>query len=1024
MTLPELAISRHITTLMILVSLAVLGSVALTRVPLAFLPDMEEPELFVRLPWPSASPEQVEHMVVRPVEDVLGSVKGLTKMWSECDEDGGLIRLEFDWSVNMHLVRAEVWEKIDRVRRELPEDLEDITVDTSWHSQETDDPILEVRISAQADLSESYDLLDRRLVRPFRRLPGVAQVRLDGINPREVRINLRTADLELHRMDVREVSRILRASNFNQSLGRITDGGTRYTLRTLGSFREIGEIGDLMLRADGLRLSDVADVVYQEPPLEYGRRLDGRVAVGLTVSAESKANVVEVCDMLAARLGEMASDPELEGLAFFVRFSEGEEIKKTLRELLYSGVFGAVLASVLLLAFLRRLSATLVVVLCIPFSLIVTCGAIWAQGKSINTMTLLGLIVGVGMLVDNAVVVIENIFRHQEEGSDPKTASRRGAGEVSMAVIAATLTSVIVFLPIIFNKPSEMNIQFREIGVTVCITLLASLFISQTLVPLATSWLIRSRPRPRGRWLSWLEERYAGMLRGSLKRRWLTPAIGIAIAASAVYPFLNVDINFSREENELYVTIGYEFSEDTTLAKKEEFVTRVEQNIEPHREEIFCRMIYSYWRDHFAMTRIYLREGEASEENLARARTRLQEILPETPGVRLRVQEQHRGWREDRGKRVVFRIVGEDADVLADLAEEARKQIDGIPGLVRSFARNREPREELHVEFERDLAARYNVTGQQMADTIGLTFRGRRLQRFRAGDEEREMRLTLDERETESVAQLHNLPLWTVEGGKVPLAAVAELSEVVGAERIERDDRLKSVSVGAEYESGTRDDYIDPVREAMDAMTFPYGYSWSFGSWQEEQEEKSREYLVSLILALLLVFAVMASLFESVQQAVALMIALPFALAGAIWTLYLTGTDFDQPAAVGVLLLLGIVVNNGIVMIEHINTYRRSGVARLEALVRGGRERLRPILMTALTTLIGLVPVIITRPSLGRISYYSMALVIAGGLLVSSFLTTILLPTTTTLVEDFVSWAGGHRRQGSPGGPPPDRLSV
>jgi HAE1 family hydrophobic/amphiphilic exporter-1 len=281
-----------------------------------------------------------------------------------------------------------------------------------------------------------------------------------------------------------------------------------------------------------------------------------------------------------------------------------------------------------------------------------------------------------------------------------------------------------------------------------------------------------------------------------------------------------------------------------------------------------------------------------------------------------------------------------------------------------------------------------------------LTYRGRRLQRFRTADGEREMRLTLDEKETDTQDQLANLPIWTADGEKVPLASLADFEEHPAPERIQRDERMTSVWVGARYEEGNRDDYVPLVTAAMNRMQLPYGYSWTFGRWEHQRQERSQEFLVNLLLALLLVFAVMAALFESVRQAIALMIALPFALAGAVWALYITGTDFDSPGAVGLLLLIGIVVNNGIVMIEHINQYRRQGMPRYDAMVKGGRERLRPILMTAITTLISLVPMAIQRPSLGDVYYYSMAIVIMGGLLVSTFLTSILLPTNTTLVED------------------------
>jgi HAE1 family hydrophobic/amphiphilic exporter-1 len=1012
MSLPELAIRRHVTTLMILVSLVVLGTVAMFRLPLAFLPEIEEPELFVVLPWDNASPEQVERMVVRPVEDALGSVKGVTSMWSRCGTDGGRIRLGFDWGYDLQIARVDIWEKIDRIRRDLPEDLGDIQVSNGWGGRDADQPVLEGRLSSDLDLSESYDLLERRIVKPLERVAGVASVNLDGVNPREVRVDLSAAALERHSIDIRTVQQALRGSNLEQSLGHLRDGDTRFTLRTVAGFGSVDEIRNLPLREDGLRLRDVATVVYEEPPLEYGRHLDGNFAVGLEVSAEANANVVEVGQELEARIAAMNEDPELQGVNFLVWFSQSREILGTLRDLAFTGIFGALLAAVVLYLFLRRVSTTIVSVLSIPFSLIVACGFIWARGGTMNTLTLLGLIVGIGMLVDNAVVVIENIFRHREEGKDQKTAARLGASEVSTAVTAATLTSVIVFLPIIFNKPTEMNLFLKELGITICITLLASLFVSQTMIPMATSWFIKSKPRGRGRLMMKIEAIYGAVIGWLLAvgrdvsrtrlnlRRTGAIVVGLLIVASIAIPFSQIEMNFDTNETELFVTIGYQFSESLSLERKQEMVTLVENHLDQFRDEMGLRSIYSWWSERWTMTRLYLPEGDASPENIEKVRRIAGENLPEIAGVKLEVQGSRQHWRQDRGKRVAFQVVGEDSEVLASLAEEIKERLEDVPGLVRPFAGMEEAQSELHVEPNRDLAMRYGVTPQQISQVVGLTYRGNRLPRYRTPEGEREMRMTLDEREEETLDQLANLPLWADDEGKIPLASVAEFEIEPGIRQIQRDDRLTSIWVGAEYEDGKREDYMPAVGQILAGIEFPYGYSWQWGRWQDRAQEKMAEFFTNLALALLLIFAVMASLFESVRQAIALMIALPFALAGAAWTLWITGTDFDTPAAIGILLLIGVVVNNGIVMIEHINTYRRQGIERSEAILRGGRERVRPILMTALTTLIGLMPIVIQKPSLGGVYYYSMALVIMGGLLLSTILTSVLLPVIVTVVED------------------------
>ncbi len=1015
MNLPELAIKRPITALMVIVSLVVLGLVAMVRLPLGFLPEVNRPFLFVRVPYPNATPEQVERMVVQPLEDALGSVKGLQNMWSSCDRDDGVVRLEFNWSRNMSLARVEVQEKVDRIRDQLPDDVGDITIGSDWDSREADVPVLEGRLSSNRDLSESYDLLDRKIVKPLERIPGVATVRLDGVNPKEVRVNLRVADLEAHHMDVREVSNLLRSANFDQSLGKVTEPHEQYAVRTVGTFTSLDQIRNLPLRADGLRLQDVADVVYQEPPLEYGRHLDGKFAIGITVSKEASANAVTICDEVKDKVEAMGKDPELDGVNFLIWFNQGQEIRKTLHDLMFTGIFGAILAALVLFAFLRRFSLTVFSALCIPFSIIVACGIIWAQGKSLNTLTLLGLIVGIGMLVDNAVVVMENIFRYEEEGVDRKTAARVGSSEVSTAVVAATLTSVIVFLPLIFNKPSEMNIYLKELGITVCLTLLASLFISQTLIPLATSRFIHSEPRPKGRWMVWLEDNYVRLLAFNLRHRWLTPIIGILITASAAYPFMKIDKNFDANQSEAFVALRYEYSEPLNLSRMEQVVSRVEKELNPHRAELNVKSIYSFWSGQYSMTRLYMEEGHSNEKDIAKARARLRKLLPTLPGVKLEVMDSGPMWRMGAGKQVAFQIVGTDTEVLTHLGEEAKQRLEGIPGLHDVFASSESGGQELYVNLDRDLAARYGVPLIQPANVVGLTYRGQRLPRYRTPDGEREMRLTLDEKKTESLSQLRNLPLWTTDGQKVPLASVAEFKMVPGPERIQRDNRVTSIWVGARYDEGTRNEYIPAVTSAMEGMNFPYGYSWTFRNVDQRRQEQSKEFMVNLVLALLLVYAVMAGLFESARQALGLMVALPFALAGAAWTLFFTHTDFDQPAAIGLLLLIGVVVNNGIVMLEHINGYRRKGMPREEAMIRGGKERLRPILMTAITTLVGLVPIVVQKPALAGVYYYSMALVIMGGLVLSTFLTSVLLPTTAALSEDMfaamgrgIGWAFGR----------------
>lgn len=1014
MTLPELAIRRPITTLVMLSTIVLIGTIALGRLPLAFMPQMEERQVFVIVTYPNASPKTIERMIVRPLEEHLSSIQGLERMFSNCDNDGGRVNLTFNWDIDMGVVRAEIRERIDRARAELPEDIERIQLATNWNPRETGETIIEGRISSGRDLSKDYSLLERKIIKPLERIDGVASVSLDGVNPREVKVNLRMDDLLRHKITATQVLSALRSNNEDKSLGIVHTGEQQFMLRAVGAFRAIEEIERLPLPNTGLHLADVAEVTYKEPPLEYGRHLDGQFAVGVSVAQESNANTVEVSRLVRERIEAMQDDPELEGINFLVWEDQGQEILHTVLDLEQTGLLGGILASVILLLFLRRFSTTFIAVASIPFSLIVACGVIWAQGKTLNTLSLLGLIVGIGMLVDNAVVVMENIDRFQRKGHKARIAALLGSREVSVAIFAATLTSVIVFLPIFFSKPSRMNIILNELAMTISITLLASLFVSQTLIPLAAGYLTESKQRGNDRLMNYLRQRYQYLMAFMLRHRWLAPTLGLVVTCSALYPYRHIDVNFSANESEMFVGMDYRFSEDLPLERKEAIVTQVEQLLETHRQAWNVKSIYSWYSDRHSMTRLYMADGHTDEAEMNEIRKVLPDVLPRIPGVSIQVETGGNRWERNSGKRIAFQLQGSDTETLARLAEQAKDYFINTPGLFDVYSDGDGGASELHARIDRERARAYRVDISQPAQAIELTFRGRQLPRYKDPDGEVDMRLTLDEREDETVDQLKNLPLLGEQGTTVPLGAISSFAVLKGPENIQRENRATSVWVGGRYETGTKEEYRDLLMTKLAAMPLPYGYSWNFDTGMEEEEASQAEFFINLVLALLLIFAVLAALFESVLQAIALLFSLPLALAGAMWTLYVFDVDLDQPAAIGLLLLLGTVVNNGIVMTEHINGYRRQGIDRRTAILRGAPERLRAVIITALTTLFGLVPIVIQKPSLAGVYYYSMAYVIMGGLVVSTLLTLVLLPTMITLIEDIwhalVSLFGRLRR--------------
>lgn len=1001
MTLPEIAVKRPIGTLMLLISILVLGIIALTRLELAFMPEAENKNLFVVVNYQNASPKAIERMIIKPIEEAMASLNGLEHMWSNSDHRGGRVNLNFDFNVNMDLVRAEIHERLDRIRDELPEDLERIIISHNWNPRESGETIMEARLSSGRDLSKNYDLLDRKIVKPLERIPGVAVVTLDGVNPREVRIKLDLKKLKQHNIDARSVWRDISLNNQNSTVGVIRNLERKITIRSLGELKDVDELSNLRLSGTVLKLSDIAQISYEEPPLEYGRHLDGDFAIGLNVAKESSANTIAITDAVYEKIALMKNDPELDGINFLVWQDQGKEIRNTLGDLEQTGFFGAILACVVLFLFLRKVSTTVVAVSCIPFSLIVACGIIWLQGKTLNTISLLGLIVGLGMLVDNAVVIMENIDRFQKKGYDGRVAAILGSKEVAVAVTTATLTSIIVFLPMIFSKPTNMNIILQELGLTICITLVASLVISQTLIPLASTKLLKKpKAKKATPLMDGLQRSYSRALSFTLKHRWLAIVLGLGTLAATWYPVSKMNFNFDAAPTEMFVGIRVNISEALSLDAKQKIIIQVEKALAPHKDKLNVKSIYSWWSEGNSITRLYMKQGFQNEEAMNEVRKQLPSLLPEIAGVKLRVQDNGPFWRRNSGKRVAVQLQGPDSETLGELGDEAMKYIESIPGLFDFYSTAEGGQLELHAQLDRNRMADYGVSTNQPASLVEMTFRGRRLTRFKGEDGEVEMRLLLGDQQDTYVSDVKNLAVTKTDGSTVLMDSISNFETKKGPSRIRRQNKISSIWIGARFEKGKRKDFQKQLVDELKAMPLPAGYQWQFQNRWRGAEESQEEFILNLLMALGLIFAVMASLFESMRQALALMISLPFALAGAFWTLFLFEVDFDQPASVAILLLLGIVVNNGIVMIEHINLYRREGWERHQAMIQGGKERLRPIIMTALTTLVGLVPIVIQKPSLGGVYYYSMAYVIMGGLLFSTILTSMFLPATISLVED------------------------
>lgn len=1017
--LSDHALRRPVTVFVITAALLILGSVSLSRLKLDFLPQMDFPFIGVWAPYPNAVPAQVEKEISRPIEEIMATLGNVKEIFSESDEDGAFVGVLFDFGRSVDVLRMEVKEKLEHVRPLLPADLRDTYIFTF---NSNDIPIMVGRISAHGrDLAGSYDLLERRIINPMRRIEGVGRVQVDGTAPKSIRIYLFLDKIIEHSIDVGRLFELLNANNVDLSVGRIHDGRQRVTVRTLGQFRSIEEIENLQVTPAGLRLRDIAEIDYSEPAPHYYRHLNGESAIAFDIQKASGANIVDVSRRIHKVLDEISEDPALQGVDVVLFFDQAEQIKNSLRSVLNAGLIGSLLAIAVLLLFLRRIRTTLIISVAIPFCIISTCVFLYLSGRSLNVLSMMGLMLAVGMLVDNAIVVLESIYRRQERGYEAPKAAWLGAREVGMAVTASTFTSVIVFAPIILSKGTEICVWLAEVGVTVSTALIFSLLICLTLVPLMASRSPIIGSRGEFRFLSRLRERYLRLLRWTAilhpKRTgliFIPIFLVLTVAAVAVSGFKPEDMEGKGVKQErLYFWL--EFTDNINVYGVNDYVDRIEAFLMPRQDSLGVESLYTFYRDNFAAFSLYFpKEQSRGDKEIRELRQYLREQLPVLPGAEFRFGDDDDAGQGARGVSVT--LFGEDTDLLQELAEETQRRLALLPDLedVRNDAQ--EGRDEVRIIIDRSQGGRYGVDSRRLAQILGLTFRGVPLREFQGREREIDMDIVLEPTDRRNIDNLARLPITYRDGRPILLGQVARFEIGKGPQEIHREQQKTAITVRGSYEGDNYNDMIDRVERVMDTMKLPTGYSWSFGRELRESRREQNEMMVNILLALCCVYLLMAALFESFLHPLVIMLCIPFAALGVIWTLMLTNTPLNLLAMIGIVILIGVVVNNGIVLVDHINGLRRRGRDRTTAIVEGCRDRFRPILMTAATTILGLMPLALGKADITGGYYYPLARAIMGGLATSTVLTLVVLPTFYVLAESArasvkrtVAWGMGKR---------------
>jgi HAE1 family hydrophobic/amphiphilic exporter-1 len=996
MQLYRYAVQKPVVVLLCLITLFVMGIVSAYKLPIEFFPRIELPFIGVYVPYRDSHPEFIERNIVKPVEEVMATLGDVKEIFSNAGEDDAFIGVEFNWGREVNVLRMEVKEKLDQIRAELPNDIEHMQIFTF---DTNDIPILEGRISAKGrDLSGSYDLIERSIINPLKRIEGVGTVNIDGVEPKEVAIYLKLDKLKAHRIDVGGLFTQLQGANMNASAGEITADGLRYSIRAEGSFRSFDQIENLIVNTEGLKLKDIADIYYGEPTVTYGRYLDGEKAIAFWIQKASNANTVEVARRVRTAMQKMNNDPALEGINVLLFFDQAEEILHGLHSTRQAGIIGAFFAILILYFFLRRWTTTLIVAIAIPFSVVCTLAFLYFTGRTLNILTMMGLMLGIGMLVDNAIVVLESIFRHQSKGENRFEASIVGTKEVATAVTAATLTSVIVFAPIVFGSASdELFVWLSSVGITISVAILFSLLISLTLIPFLTSRILKPKKEKPSELLGKLLGKYITSLRWTTLRHpkltlfvFVPVLVALTIGAGTVFKIFEVD-----EESEVLIKriyMWYEFTDNLSYRQTRDYVQYVEKALYDNEEELELKTVYSFYTDNYAATTVYFKDRYLNKKQLVEKRKLLREAIPEMAGVKIHLGDEQ-GQSSGGAEMIAVNIFGEDKQALNELADEVKRRFEYLEDFTDVKTSVESGKEQIQVSLDREQASRFSLTSEGVAGVMNLTFRGVQLNRFQTKEREVPMIISLDPSDKVGIYNLRNLLVGMHDDREVTLGTIASFKETRGASNIRRRNQMTTVSVQGLYEGEDKGKLMGQVTAIMNSIEYPVGYYWSFSSRIRERQQQKSQMGVNALLAIVCVYMLMAALFESLLHPLVIMLCLPLAAVGVVLIMVCTGTKLGLMAMIGIVILIGVVVNNGIVLIDHINNFRRKGMSLEDAVIEGGRERFRPIVMTAATTVLGLLPLAVGNAHIGNGQYYPLARAVMGGLISSTFLTLLVLPT-------------------------------
>jgi HAE1 family hydrophobic/amphiphilic exporter-1 len=1042
MSLPEFGVRKPVSNLMIFSAILILAFYSLTRIGIDIMPEIEPPIISVIAAYPGANPQDVEIKVTEPLENQLATTPGLEKITSRSIEGASVISLKFKWGTNLDEASNDIRDRIEQAKRLLPDIPDEMDNPFLYKFNTANIPIVFFGITAKQTYPELYDLIDNSVGDALRQLPGVGTVNLFGGLQRQINVWIDRERLEGYGLSILDIKNALEKENVTQPVGNIKMGLTDYLLRLPGEFATPDEINSVLLGKSGgkiVYLKDIARVEDGFKEVTMIVRINRNPGLLMQVQKQTGTNTVEVAERVKKKVAELQktlpSDVHMQ-----IIFDTSEDIINSVNTLTSSVWVAVVLVIFVVWFFLRQSGPSMIIALTIPFSLLITFIYLFLSGKTINTISLSSVAIASGMVVDNAIVVVDNIHRRLEKGNRPQEAAIFGTNEMFLAIAASTMTTVVVFLPMLFIS-GVVGIMFGELAIIVIVTLLASLFTAVTFSPmLCAKWLRVDSASQRTQsaqgvfarfynfseriFTSW-ENFYASTLGRCLRHRKFTlVGFSIVFACSLLLaPFVGNE--FIPEEDSGDVRVTVELPIGTRVEESDKVAKRIEEifvNEVPERRFLFVRsgQMAGMGRTSGQSSGSHVIAAGAKLVSKTQRKRSVREVgqvvrkqIAKIPGV-LKVDittgnplgQMITG---TGGKSIQVEIVGHSFEETDTVANQLKGIMEKVPGAVDVSISRELKRPELVIKVDREKIGALGLDMDTVSESIKTYIEGAVATKYREKGETYDIYVRLEESNRTKIEDVENLSITSLYSGKqIRLANIATISEAVGPVEIERQNRERVVRVSCNTFKRSSGKVIEDIKKEIRKIVLPADIYINFGGEAEEQTKAFRDLALLLVLGIILVYMVMAAQFESLLDPFIIMFAVPFTFTGVILGLLATHSTLNVISFLGIVMLMGIVVNNAIVLISYINILRARGMSMEEAITQGGRLRLRPVLMTTITTLVGLLPLALSRGE-GSETWQPLGVTMVGGLLVSTFITMLFVPTLYAIFENRLKKNGGAK---------------